>query len=116
MKVVINRCYGGFGVSREALHELRKMGYEPALKEVDLGEKWPDGSVNNDSFLNRSFFLHDGMERHDRELVEVVERMGAAANGACADLGVIEIPDGVDYEVDEYDGKEIVREKHRSWP
>ncbi len=53
--------------------------------------------------------------RADPLLVQVVEELGEAANGACAKLKVVEIPDGVDYEVDEYDGFESIHEKHRSW-
>lgn len=41
--------------------------------------------------------------------------MGKKASGKCAELKVIEIPDGVDWEIDDYDGIETVHEKHRSW-
>lgn len=40
MKIVINKCYGGFGLSREAFHRLRALGNEHALAEVDIGEPW----------------------------------------------------------------------------
>ena len=55
------------------------------------------------------------IERHDPILVEVVQELGDKANGRCAELDVIEIPDGVDYEVEEYDGKEWIAEVHRTW-
>ena len=48
-------------------------------------------------------------------LVDVVERLGKKANGESAELKVVEIPDGVEYEIDEYDGVESIHEKHRSW-
>jgi hypothetical protein len=41
--------------------------------------------------------------------------MGEAADGAFAELKVIEIPDGVEWQIDEYDGTEWIAEKHRTW-
>jgi hypothetical protein len=49
------------------------------------------------------------------KLIQVVEELGEKANGQFAKLRIIEIPDGVDWEIDEYDGSEKVEEKHRSW-
>jgi hypothetical protein len=36
-------------------------------------------------------------------------------SGQFATLKVIEIPDGVEYEIDEYDGMETVHELSRKW-
>jgi hypothetical protein len=44
-----------------------------------------------------------------------VETLGSAANGWAAELKVVEIPDGIEWYVDDYDGLEVVNEKHRSW-
>jgi hypothetical protein len=41
--------------------------------------------------------------------------LGDAANGACAELAVIEVPDGVEWAISEYDGNEHVAEVHRTW-
>jgi hypothetical protein len=41
--------------------------------------------------------------------------MGGLASGGFASLKVVEIPDGIEWEIDEYDGKETIHEKHRSW-
>lgn len=54
-------------------------------------------------------------DRADPHLVSVVEELGEAANGAHAKLKVVEIPDGVAWEIEDYGGKESVHEKHRSW-
>lgn len=54
-------------------------------------------------------------DRTDPDLIKVVEELGDAANGRCARLKVIEIPDGIEYTIDDYDGQETVSEKHRSW-
>lgn len=113
MKIVINVCYGGFGLSRKALHRLRELKSPFALEETDIGEAWKDNpfSVREES-LNS--FLSD-IPRDDLLLVKVVEELGKEAYGGCARLRVVEIPDGVDWEIDDYDGLETIREKHRSW-
>lgn len=89
MKIVVNRCWGGFSLSEKA--------YEK------LGIPWDDyGFLRN-------------MKRNDPRLVAVVEELGEAANGRFAKLSIVEIPDDVDWEIDDYDGMETIREKHRSW-
>lgn len=85
MKVVINRCYGGFGLS------------EKAMKFLGVGNEWPD------------------IARNDPKLVECVEKLGVEANGTYAELKVVEIPDDVNWEIGEYDGLEWVEEVHRKW-
>lgn len=85
MKIVINTRYGGFSLSQKACDEL---GLESG---------------------------YDPIKRNDPKLVEVVERLGEDANGNFADLSIVEIPDDVDWVVEEYDGNEWVAEKHRTW-
>ena len=53
--------------------------------------------------------------RSDADLVAVIEELGDAANSRFAKLKVVEIPDGVDYIIEEYDGLEHIAEKHRTW-
>jgi hypothetical protein len=87
MKVVINDCYGGFGLSKKALDML---------------------GLKSDSIFDR--------DRANPKLVEVVEKLGEVANGFCASLRVIEIPDDVkEWYIDDYDGVETIHEKHRYW-
>ena len=102
MKVVINACFGGFGLSREAIDLIC------AEKEIDPGE-W------NSTWHFYSNFANRNIERNDPVLVDVVERLGKKSWGYCAELKVVEIPDGVDWEISEYDGSEHIAEKHRTW-
>ena len=46
---------------------------------------------------------------------EVVEELGEKANGRFADLQVVEIPDGMIYDIDNYDGIEKLHESVRVW-
>lgn len=112
MKIVINRCYGGFGLSREAFHLLRGMGQKDAQQEPDIGECWNDGSGLREAFLNS--FCGE-IPRNDPMLVEVVEKLGAAANAKMAKLKIVNIPDDVDWKIEEYDGMEHVREISETW-
>lgn len=114
MKVVINACYGGFSLSRAALHELRRMGNACALADTDIGEKYPDSDEVNNFSLGANSFCRD-IPRNDTQLLAVIERMGPAANGGCADLKIVEIPDDVEWVVEEYDGNEWIAEAHRTW-
>jgi hypothetical protein len=54
-------------------------------------------------------------DRSNPVLVEVVEMLGDEASGKFSSLKVVEIPDGVDWEIEEYDGREWISEKHKSW-
>jgi hypothetical protein len=55
------------------------------------------------------------IDRADPDLVAVVEELGNQANGSYAKLKVVEIPDGIEWELDEYDGIENIQEKTRKW-
>ena len=54
-------------------------------------------------------------DRTDPLLIQVVEELGEEASGICAKLKIIEIPDGIAWEISEYDGNEHVAEKHQTW-
>jgi D-arabinose 5-phosphate isomerase GutQ len=137
MKVVINKCYGGFGLSSEAMHlYAKKKGITlypesafsglveiyytvPADKRTKQLENWHEQpqavrAANNEAISKESLYCRD-FDRNDLALVEVVEELGDKANGMCAKLEVIEIPNDINWEIDEYDGMESVREQHRSW-
>ena len=92
MKIVINRCFGGFGLSDQALEM-----YSTAKK------------------LNPNNCWESEIARDDPVLVHIVESLGEQANGKYSELKVVDIPDDVDWIVEEYDGMEYVAERHRVW-
>jgi len=110
-KIAINGCYGGFSLSRAAVVRARKMTGNP---------KWGGQCIKGDVYdtgevLDRDYGILDGVARDDPALIAVIEAMGAKANGECSNLRIIEIPDGTEWQVEEYDGNEWVAEKHETW-
>ena len=90
VKIVINTCWGGFGVSDSGSIEYnRRTG-------VYLGSDWD-------------------ISRTDPTLVAMVEEDSKLYSGRSADLRVVEVPADVDWYIVDYDGQEHVAEKHRTW-
>lgn len=140
MKVVINACFGGFNVSNEGMRRYAELkgiklwveqdkqfsiftNYWTVAPEDRQSEhtphewhEWPlEKRAEWNERYRREHLSNSDFERDDPILVQVVEELGEAASGRCARLKVVEIPDGIDYEIDEYDGNEHVAEKHRTW-
>jgi hypothetical protein len=139
MKVVINSCFGGFGLSDEAENLYAKKSgfelfryhqtkydhrdgetlFEKVVKPedggmfsntltVDVGDscvKYPEGS----------YWYSGNIERTDPILIEVINELGDKADGMCANLEIVDIPDGISWEIEEYDGNEHIAETHRTW-
>ena len=115
-KVVINVRHGGFGLSQEAVEWLREHNY-PAGEACKLaGEKYQDGSGYVNSFVAPVVPRRNDDFRTAEGLIAVVEELGDWANGEHADLEIVEVPDSVDWTIEEYDGAEWVAEEHRTWP
>lgn len=87
MKVVYNACYGGFGLSDEAIKRYWK------IKGGTPTERW----------------YHRDLERDDPVLVQVVEELGKDAGHRHANLQIAEVAKGERWRIDEYDGYEDVR-------
>ena len=112
MKIVINRCFGGFGLSDEAV---RLYGQLAGLNLVEGPTEYGQTYFYTDSISDENFFSYYEIARDDGFLIEVVETLGEAASGNCSKLSVVEIPDDIEWQIMEYDGSEHVAEKHRTW-
>lgn len=55
------------------------------------------------------------IDRDDPVLVRLVEELGDEVNTRYSELKIVEIPDGIEWTVCEYDGLEWVAEAHRTW-
>lgn len=91
-RVVINDCYGGFGLSELAFTRYLEMA-----------------SITDESFI------YLDIERDDPYLVKIVNEMGEKANDSCSKLKVVKIPADVNWIIQEYDGIEWIAEEHRTW-
>jgi hypothetical protein len=111
-KIVINKSYDRFCLSHKAFLRLRELEQPDALKETDHGAYWPDAASPQEPRLNQCGEL---IPRDDQRLVQVVEELGVEANGHCAALKVVTIPDGVQWVIEKTDGGEQVSEQHRTW-
>jgi hypothetical protein len=92
----------------------------PNAAELPVSQDaWADMSTEERRASNEAwsaaFISHRDIPRDDADLVAVVEELGSAANGSCAKLKVVEIPDGAEWMVEEYDGNEHVADIHRTW-
>ena len=103
-KVVYNGCYGGFSVSNEALQlYYQKKGITLYPGKTFCGET----SYYTDPELT-DFVSSREFERDDPVLIEVIEKLGDAANGICAKLVIEDVPKGTPYRITEYDGFESI--------
>ena len=101
MKIVINRRWGGFGVSEAVYNELGipwdEYGY---LSNLDLG-------IENE---------HCHQYRTHPLLIQAIEKVGLEkSSGTFAELKIVEIPDDVNWYIDDYDGMESVHQQHCTW-
>ena len=135
MKLVINKCYGGFGLSLLALqryceligkeaHFYRQEWGSALAEKVDVNERRAfvycvhhdyGDTVDINAIPSDAYFNEYAIPRNDPILVQVVEELGVKANGSCSELKIIEIPDDVEWQIEEYDGLEWIAEKHRTW-
>ena len=90
--VVINTCHGGFGISAAAESKYRELA-----------------GITDPDFHSRL------IPRDDEHLIAVVELMGKEANNRFSELKIVDVPDDVNWCIEEYDGREWVAERHRTW-
>lgn len=129
-KIVYNAYYGGFSLSHEATMRyaeikgitlyVEETPERPALvnhyylcpfdewKQINDEERKQPAAPGRFDASNELYFSDRNIERNDPALVQVVEEMGEAANGRCAELQIAEVPAGTQYRIDEYDGLESV--------
>ena len=128
-KIVYNACYGGFGLSHEAimryaeikgitLYTEKKYGFThyylcplEEYERINAEEQTKPASPGRFDRSNALYFSDRDFDRTDPILVQVVEELGDKADGRCAKLRIAEIPAGTLYRIDEYDGFESIETK-----
>jgi hypothetical protein len=112
-KIVINSCHGGFGLSDEATALYGKLAGLGLVRGPDFVLGKSTWYVNE--IADENFFYDGNIPRDCEHLVQVVLNLGKLANSRYSDLKIVEIPEGVDWTICEYDGMEWVAETHRTW-
>lgn len=137
-KVILNKCYGGFDVSDKAYQlyakkkglelfrydsqlnynsneykykKTERAGLAVTYFTKDFGEIAKISAKDYEKYV---LYLRNG-HREDPTLIEVVEELGEEASGHFGKLVVVEIPDDLDYVIDEYDGIETLHERVQEW-
>ena len=130
MKVVINKCYGGFKLSDKAIDRLKELAKEKGDKKLlkmieeeektkrewveEMKRKYGINPSKSKIFGGKYWGLSD-IDRTHPLLIQVVEELGEETNTPVSKLKIVEIPDDVEWEIEEHDGIEWVAEKHRVW-
>ena len=132
MKIILNRCFGGFHPSHKAMmryFELKgiEVGvYEhkynqPYIKATDTTreydiEYFTGPQEETIEYDRERYFWYGDIERTDPILVQVVEELGEEASHPVSIIRVVYIDDDcTDWYIHDYDGMESVEESHRSW-
>jgi len=102
MKIVINSCYGGFGLSKQARDLLAERGFDPAIQ-----------SLKNDPESKYSFANYYGTTsevefRSHPLVIQVIEELGEKANGLNSKLKIIELNIENIIDIYNFDGKEKI--------
>jgi hypothetical protein len=123
VKVVINKKFGGFGLSQKVLERLKEQGWTVSLFREDhhpLDEKAdllfkPVGTTfgyvrEGLLYINWWKYEEDDKKfRTRKDIVTLVEELGSEANGEHASLEVVNVDDDYNWEITDYDGFEDIR-------
>jgi len=126
-RVVYNSCFGGFGFHEKAVRWVRehkdsltdeygKEDVEEIANSTLSGERYPDGSgpkAEHHTYINGL-----NLTRDNRLLADIVSReteYTGPVDGSHANLRVAEVPNGVDWRINEYDGNETVEEQTQTF-
>jgi len=97
---------GGFALSVKAMKRAKELGAAWATNEE---------IETTDELERRGGWIPD-VERDDPILVQVVEELrGEAPMKLWSELWIMEVPDGVEWQIEECEGYEWIAEKHRTW-
>jgi len=116
MEIILNKCFGGYGISAEAIKLCRDAGATWAQWPNSFlpGEKYEEGS---DEICDRPYVPYEARDssRTCPILIKLVKDGTTSVNDRYAKLEVVDIPEGVAYEISEYDGIESVEAPRQIW-
>lgn len=89
-KIAICANYGGWDISEKVITRYNEL------------------TGNNHKF-------GDHISRDDPFLIQAIEELGQEANTPWCNIKILEIPFDVDWQIQDYDGREWIAERHRTW-
>jgi hypothetical protein len=104
-KIVINSCFGGFGLS---LVGIERYAEYKGIKLVSEKNGPFTQYYSEHSNGKRDYFNDSDIERDDPALIRVVEDLGKRAQTAYSDLQIRSLKKGTLYRIDDYDGREHI--------
>lgn len=133
MKILLNKCFGGFDLSEDAYRlYAKKKGLNIYKYKSEISGHYPntkfiykyadDNSlftqyftkdfgtnieISNENCEKYSLYLREE-ERLNPTLIEVVEELKEKASGRFGEIKLFEIPDNSDYIINDYDGLETL--------
>jgi len=120
MEVVINKRFGGFRLSEKALDKLADEHDFTKTKYDDGNYADEDAEIIDSRGQDRfgHYCLKNSRDKEVRTnpaVIQVVKELGSEAGDRHSELKIVEIPDGTDFTIESYDGKEYIAEKHNTW-
>lgn len=135
MKVVINTCFGGFGLSTECIIEYLKLkgkecyfynhdyktktyvktagdnlSWNYIILTKDIGDviEAKELTDNWKNYIEYSFYDRD-IKRNDKDLLKAIKKIGIKNSGGnLSQLKIVDVS-GDRYEIDSYDGNERIK-------
>ena len=109
MKVAINIEYGTFSLSKKAMQAIAsRKGWQYCEGNHDTF--WLKPTPNDEEQV-----WDTDLPRSDSDLVAVVEQLEENSWGRYSVLKIVDVPDEVNWHIQDYDGREWVAEDHRVW-
>jgi uncharacterized protein involved in tellurium resistance len=112
--IVINTQHGGFGLSQGAQIAYLERSQIP-YRLVDRDDRHSNQRYGPMIMVNGKHWYDKDIPRDDHVLVALVRELGLSANGEHARLKVVRVPANVDWQIEDYDGREWISEQHRTW-
>lgn len=88
-----------------------RIGYAALTR--NMGDTYIRDWENENACADEFDIENDDSSRTDPVLIGIIEKYGDANVHGCHAPTVVEVPDGVEWMIEEYDGFETLHEKHR---
>ncbi|MBP1999734.1 3-deoxy-D-manno-octulosonic acid (KDO) 8-phosphate synthase [Paenibacillus shirakamiensis] len=127
MKVAVNKCFGGFGLSHEAMLKLIQRGWRVTVYNHEMEIADPDADLvditsipgefcrQGDSPYNFTTKRDINTLRTDPDIIAVIEELCEKASVNHSNVQIVEVPHDVVWIIQDYDGFEHIAEVHRTW-